>query len=80
MKKIKYNYVLLLLGVFCFSLFGKQNSLAELRKKAIKGETKAQKELAMNYFMGQNAKRNYTLAVHWFRQAAENGDIKAKYF
>lgn len=50
-----------------------------LRKSAGAGDAAAQFKLGNEYFYGGPRKRNYTLAAHWFRKAAETGLPEAQF-
>ena len=47
---------------------------AELKKKALAGDTKAQLRLGIAYEFGEGVARNVDEAAHWYRIAADRGD------
>ncbi|HEY3706182.1 MAG TPA: tetratricopeptide repeat protein [Terracidiphilus sp.] len=53
--------------------------LAQLQKRADKGFTHEQIELAEAYMKGQGVQRNPSLAAYWYEKAARNGDPAAEH-
>jgi uncharacterized protein len=52
--------------------------LAELKKKALAGDTKAQLRLGIAYEFGEGVSRNVDEAAHWYRISADRGDPVAQ--
>lgn len=53
-------------------------SVKELTKFAAKGDASAQYALGMRYGTGDGVKQNYSEAMSWFRQSADQGNIRAQ--
>lgn len=53
--------------------------LKEMIEKAEQGDVNAQWELGLKFYKGEGVKRNYTLAAHYFKLAAERGYPFAQY-
>jgi len=58
------------------AVFGQQR--AEWQVLADQGDAKAQRQLAMMYYLGQGMDRDYATAHEWFTRAAEQGDDVAQ--
>ena len=56
-----------------------QSKLQFYRKEADHGDPRAQSELALMYYEGQGAKKDYGEAVKWYRKAAEQGHAPAQH-
>ena len=56
-----------------------QSKLQFYRKEADQGDPRAQSELALMYYEGQGAKKDYGEAVKWYRKAAEQGHAPAQH-
>jgi TPR repeat protein len=52
--------------------------VAELKRKALAGDTKAQLRLGIAFEFGEGATRNLDEAAHWYRIAADRGDPVAQ--
>lgn len=52
--------------------------LAELRKKALAGDTKAQLRMGLAFEFGQGVDKNLENAMRWYRLAADRGDPVAQ--
>ncbi len=62
------------------SVFEKKTTFDEIKAKAEKGETDAQYELGICYWLGDKGiTQNYQEAVKWLRKAAEKGYDAAQY-
>jgi TPR repeat protein len=48
--------------------------VADLGKKALEGNTKAQLRLALAFEFGQGVQKNLKEAIHWYQIAADRGD------
>ena len=57
----------------------KQEEPDWLRREAKAGKATAMTQLANQYFYGKNRKRNYLLAVYWYKRAIAAGDKTAKF-
>lgn len=55
-----------------------QREIAQLRKRAEKGDVQKQLELAGDYLTGHGVPQDPTLAAHWYRKAAGAGDADAQ--
>src|SRR5262249_30980668 len=53
-------------------------SIRNLTKLALNGEAAAQYALGMRYGTGDGVKQDYHEAMSWFRQAADQGDVRAQ--
>ena len=54
------------------------NDLEKLRKKASRGDAEAMLELGLRYLAGNGTEQNAEIAVQWFRNAAEAGNVEAQ--
>jgi hypothetical protein len=61
-----------------FGCSGK-DSIRTVRVKADKGDAAAQYDLAVRYATGNEAPKDLTTAVSWYRQAAEQGHAEAMF-
>jgi TPR repeat protein len=53
---------------------------SELLKKAEAGEVDSQFQIGFRYAHGTGVPKNLGTAAHWYRKAAERGDMRAQYF
>ena len=53
-------------------------NLAELNKKALQGNTRAQLQLGLAFEFGDGVEKNKGEAMHWYRIAADRGDPVAQ--
>src|SRR5882672_1450316 len=54
--------------------------IGETQAKAEKGDAEAQAELGSRYYHGSGVKQDYEVAVKWFRQSAEQGNLRGQAF
>jgi hypothetical protein len=52
--------------------------IAELSRKAVSGDTRAQLQLGIAFEFGQGVDKNIEEAMHWYRIAADRGDPEAQ--
>ncbi len=57
-----------------------QTPFADVEASAIKGDEKAQNQLAEFYYQGKDGKVNYTEAAKWWRKSAKQGNLLAQYY
>jgi TPR repeat protein len=50
----------------------------ELRKVALRGDAGAQYALGLHYATGDGVKQDFREAMSWFRQSAEQGNVRAQ--
>ena len=74
---VKAFYVALL-SLFLTVALSAQN-IAELRKRAIAGDAKAQYSLGVAYANGYGVSEDKSEAMRWWRKAADQGYIKAEF-
>ena len=60
-------------------LHGKPAGNDPLRMKAAAGDAESAFYLGNEYFYGENRPANYTLAVYWYKKAADKGIPEAQY-
>ena len=53
-------------------------AVESLTKAAEQGNTKAQLQLGVRYFLGLAVTQDYQQAVYWYRKAAEQGSVSAQ--
>jgi TPR repeat protein len=59
--------------------FAETEKVDLLRQKAKQNDVEAQLNLANQYFYGNKRKKNYAVAVHWYRKAAKLNSRDAQY-
>ncbi|MDU4876005.1 MAG: SEL1-like repeat protein, partial [Neisseria subflava] len=52
-------------------------NFAETEQEAKQGNAASQFNLGLMYYLGKGATKDYKQAEHWFRRAAEQGDVEA---
>jgi TPR repeat protein len=57
---------------------GQPMTLEDLRKRALEGDAVAQYAMGARYYHGDEVKQDYSEAVRWFSQAAEQGHVGAQ--
>jgi TPR repeat protein len=72
------NVLLALTLALAFGCSGK-DSIRTIRAKADKGDVVAQYELGVRYATGNEAPKDLTTAVSWFRRASEQGYTEAQF-
>ena len=50
-------------------------NFAETEQEAKQGNAASQFNLGLMYYLGKGAPKDYKQAEHWFRRAAEQGDV-----
>ncbi len=70
--------VAVLIAAFSASIFAQQETVAEVRAKADRGNAVAQATLGGMYATGIGVPQDDAEAVRWYRLAAEQGDAKAQ--
>lgn len=93
MKNIKFILIILSATIFSLPLSSqlKQNpekikqarieqakdSLNSILEQAKRGDTAAQNEVGLWYYIGRHTEKNYEQAFHWWNLAAKNGNVEA---
>ncbi len=57
-----------------------QTPFADTQAAAIKGDDKAQNQLAEFYYQGNHVEVNYPEAAKWWRKSAKQGNLLAQYY
>ena len=55
------------------------NQVRDLEKRAGKGNSDAQYQLGILYYIGIGVSQDFAKAFHWFKKAAAKGDPDAQY-